>query len=208
MICLTHWTQSSFFYFLGPCLLATSRNTGWMDIHEIFRIWTQEAIGYTVSHLSRLLHALQTRRGRGLRSWSASCYACYAIRLIAGFIFCQKHFVAIFLHRFSQATWVFGKRIHAVRSGAKGIETTGCFTPDRWVKNRFAQERCCADTNKHKAVLFQWLHPLVLLEEPQIINLFFTNFMLLHTKQAPLKEGLHITYNADDTTCQKWSFTK
>ena len=31
-------------YFLGPCLLATSRNTGLMDIHEIFRIWTQEAI--------------------------------------------------------------------------------------------------------------------------------------------------------------------
>ena len=52
-----------FFYFLGPCLLATSRNTGWMDIHEIFRIWTQEAIGYTVSRVSRLLHALQTRRG-------------------------------------------------------------------------------------------------------------------------------------------------
>ena len=61
------------FYFLGPCLLATSRNTGWMDIHEIFRIWTQEAIGYTVSRLRRLFHALHTRRGRGLRSRSASC---------------------------------------------------------------------------------------------------------------------------------------
>ena len=31
MIGLTPWTQGSF---LGPCLLATSRNTGWMDIHE------------------------------------------------------------------------------------------------------------------------------------------------------------------------------
>ena len=74
MIGLTPWTQGSFFYFLGPCLLATSRNTGWMDIHEIFRIWTQEAIGCTVSRLSRLFHALQTRRGGGLRSRSASCY--------------------------------------------------------------------------------------------------------------------------------------
>ena len=36
IIGLTPWTQSSFFYFLGPCLLATSRNTGWMDIHENF----------------------------------------------------------------------------------------------------------------------------------------------------------------------------
>ena len=43
------------------------------DIHEIFRIWTQEAIGYTVSRLSRLFHAVQTRRGEGLRSRSASC---------------------------------------------------------------------------------------------------------------------------------------
>ena len=49
MIGLTPWTQGSFFYFPSPCWLATSRNTGWMDIHEIFRIWTQEAIGYTVS---------------------------------------------------------------------------------------------------------------------------------------------------------------
>ena len=74
MIGLTPWTQGSFFYFLGPCLLATSHNTGWMDIHEIFRIWTQEVIGYTVSPLSRLFHDLQTRRGRGLRSRSASCF--------------------------------------------------------------------------------------------------------------------------------------
>ena len=76
MISLTPWTQGSFSYFLGPCLLATSRNTGWMDIHEISRIWTQEAIGYTVSRLSRLFHALQTRRGGGLCSRSASCLKC------------------------------------------------------------------------------------------------------------------------------------
>ena len=63
MIGLTPWTQGSFFYFLSPCWLATSRNTGWMDIHEVFRIWTQEAIAYTVWRLSRLFHALQTRRG-------------------------------------------------------------------------------------------------------------------------------------------------
>ena len=62
------------FHFLGPWLLATSRNTGWMDIHEIFRIWTQEAIGFTVLRLIRLFHSLQTRRGGGLRSRSASCY--------------------------------------------------------------------------------------------------------------------------------------
>ena len=60
MIGLTLWTQSFFSCFLGPCLLATSRDTGWIDIHEIFRIWTREAIGYTVSRLSRLFHALQT----------------------------------------------------------------------------------------------------------------------------------------------------
>ena len=70
---LTSWAQGSFFYFLSPCLLATSRNAGWKDIHEIFRIWTQEAIGYTISCLSRLFHALQTRRGGGLPSRSVSC---------------------------------------------------------------------------------------------------------------------------------------
>ena len=74
MIGVTPWTQGSFFYFLGPYLWTTSHNTRWMDIHEVFRIWTQEAIGYTVSCLSRLLHALQTRRGGGFRSRSASCY--------------------------------------------------------------------------------------------------------------------------------------
>ena len=72
-----------FFFFWGggggggggrPCLSATSRNTGWMDIHEIFRIWIQEAKGYTASRLSRLFHARQTRRGGGFRSRSASCY--------------------------------------------------------------------------------------------------------------------------------------
>ena len=73
MIGLTPWTQGSFFYFLGPCLLPTTRNTRWMDIHEIFRIWTQEALGYTVSRLSRLFHALQTSCGTGLCSLSASC---------------------------------------------------------------------------------------------------------------------------------------
>ena len=76
MIGVTPWTQGSFFYFLGPCLLATSRNTGWMDIREVFRKWTHEAIGYTVSRLSRRFHALQTRRGGGLRSRSASCVRC------------------------------------------------------------------------------------------------------------------------------------
>ena len=43
-------------------------------IHEIVRIWAQEAICYTVSRLSRLFHALQTRLGGGLRSRSASSY--------------------------------------------------------------------------------------------------------------------------------------
>ena len=62
------------FHLLGPCLLATSRNSGWMDIHEIFRIWTQEPTGYIVSRVSRLFHALQTRRGGCLRSPSASCF--------------------------------------------------------------------------------------------------------------------------------------
>ena len=50
MIGVIPWTQGSFFYFLGPCLLTTSRNTGWMDIHEIYRIWTQEAIYATLFH--------------------------------------------------------------------------------------------------------------------------------------------------------------
>ena len=73
MIALTPWTQGSFFYFLGLCLLTTSRNNGWIDIHEIFRIWKQGAIGYTVSRMNRLFHALQTRRGGGLHARSASC---------------------------------------------------------------------------------------------------------------------------------------
>ena len=55
-------------------LLVTSRNNGWMDIHEIFRIWTQGATGYTVSQLNRLFHILKTRRGGGLRSQDASCH--------------------------------------------------------------------------------------------------------------------------------------
>ena len=101
MIGLTPWTQGSFFYFLDSCLLATSRNTGWMDFHEIFRILTQKAIGYTVSRLSRLLPALQTRRGGGLRSRSASCHACYANWLIAAFISCQK----LLLPFFTQGIW-------------------------------------------------------------------------------------------------------
>ena len=76
MVGLIPWTQGSLFYFLDPCLLAASRNTGWMDIPEIFRIWTQEAIGYTVSRrLSRLSHALQTMRGGSLRSRNTSCFA-------------------------------------------------------------------------------------------------------------------------------------
>ena len=32
--------------------------------------------------------------------------------------------------------------------------------------------------------------------------------MLLHTQQAPLKEGFHIIYNTDDMTHQKLSLTK
>ena len=80
MIGLTPWTQGSLFYFLSPCWLATSWNTRWMNIHKIIRIWTQEAIGYTVSRLSRLFHALQTRRVGGLRSRSASCSDCLAVR--------------------------------------------------------------------------------------------------------------------------------
>ena len=74
MIGLNPLTQGSFFYFFRSCLLATLRNIGWMDIHEIVRIWTQEAIGHTVSRLSRLFYALQTRRGGSLRSLNASCY--------------------------------------------------------------------------------------------------------------------------------------
>ena len=38
-------------YCLDPCLLATLQNSGWIDIHEIYRIWTQGAIG------SKLLYA-------------------------------------------------------------------------------------------------------------------------------------------------------
>ena len=83
MIGLIPWTQVFFFYFLDPCLLVTSRNNGWMDIHEIVRIWTQEAIGYIVSRLSRLFHALQTRRGGGLRSRSAFCFGVYSPRCFA-----------------------------------------------------------------------------------------------------------------------------
>ena len=45
MIGLTTWTQGFFFYFPSLSWLKTSRNYGWVDIHEIFRIWTQEAIG-------------------------------------------------------------------------------------------------------------------------------------------------------------------
>ena len=29
--------------------------------------------------------------------------------------------------------------------------------------------------------------------------------MLLHSQQAPLKEGFHIEYNLDDMAYQKWS---
>ena len=32
--------------------------------------------------------------------------------------------------------------------------------------------------------------------------------MLLHTQQAPLKDGFLMKYNTDDMTYQKWSLTK
>ena len=148
MIGLTPWTQGSFFYFLDPCLWATSRNTGWMDFHEIFRILTQKAIGYTVSRLSRLLHALQTRRGGGLRSRSASCYACYANWLIAAFISCQKLLLPFFYTGYLAIVFTPCVRAPKVlRPQAASHQTS------EW-KNRFAQIRRCADSNKHKAVLF------------------------------------------------------
>ena len=49
-----------------------------MDIHDIFRIWTREAIGYTVSRLSRLFHDLQTRRSGGLCSRSVRASHCHS----------------------------------------------------------------------------------------------------------------------------------
>ena len=73
VMCSTPWVQDSFFYFQDPCLSATLWNNRWIGIHEILRIWTHGAIGWTVSHLSRLFHAPQTRHGGGLRFQSASC---------------------------------------------------------------------------------------------------------------------------------------
>ena len=70
---LNPWIQDSVLYFLDPCLLATLRNKGWMDIHEILRIWLKGTIGWTVSRLNKLIQAPQTWHGRGLRSQSASC---------------------------------------------------------------------------------------------------------------------------------------
>ena len=43
-----------------------------MDIHVIIRIWTQGAIGWTVSRLNKLFRTPQTMRGRGMHSQSAS----------------------------------------------------------------------------------------------------------------------------------------
>ena len=48
-----------------------------MHITEIFKIWTQVAIDSTVSGLNRLFYSLQTRRGGGCRSRSASCITKY-----------------------------------------------------------------------------------------------------------------------------------
>ena len=90
MIGLTPRTQDSFFYFLDPWQLATSQNNGWMDIHVIFRIWTQGAIGYTVSRLSRLFHVLQTRHAGGSPSRSAS--SCIYFQQI---IFCRLMYILL-----------------------------------------------------------------------------------------------------------------
>ena len=49
------------FYFLGPYLLAISRNNGWVDIHEMFKIGTQIVTSYTVSRLNKPHHNLQFR---------------------------------------------------------------------------------------------------------------------------------------------------
>ena len=76
VMCLTPWIQDSFFYYLGPCLLAASWNNGWIDIHEILRIWTHGAFGWTVSRPNRLYHAPQTRCGGCLCSQNASCLLC------------------------------------------------------------------------------------------------------------------------------------
>ena len=32
--------------------------------------------------------------------------------------------------------------------------------------------------------------------------------MLLHTQQAPLKDGFHIKYNINDMTYHKWPLTR
>ena len=71
MMRLTFWVQGLCFYFLGPRLRATLWN-GWLDMHELFRIWTQAAVVYTVLCLLRLFHAPQNRRGGGLRSRGAA----------------------------------------------------------------------------------------------------------------------------------------
>ena len=84
IIGLTPWTPGSFFYFLGPCLLATSPNTGWMDSHEIFRIWTQEAIGFSVWRLSRLFHAKKKQAWQRFELLS-ECF------LFIQFSFCIPH---------------------------------------------------------------------------------------------------------------------
>ena len=51
---------------------ATLENDAW-NIHDIFRIWIQGAIGQTVSRLTRLFHIPRTGRGRELRIRKASC---------------------------------------------------------------------------------------------------------------------------------------
>ena len=43
MVRLTLWIQGLFSYFWCPCVLVTWRHNKWMNIHEIFRIWTQVA---------------------------------------------------------------------------------------------------------------------------------------------------------------------
>ena len=72
-------TCSGFNFFLGLCLSPTLWNNRWVDIHDIFRIWTQEGIGYTVSRLTRVFRVPKTRRGRGLRCRSASCFICLQV---------------------------------------------------------------------------------------------------------------------------------
>ena len=103
------------FLCLDPCLFETLQNKRWIYCYDILAILPQGAIGQTVSRLTRLFHAPQTRRGGGLRSCNASVW-----------VLCRTSFynfqTSLFYVAYTE--WVFTMHMSLIKGGIEWITTS------------------------------------------------------------------------------------